>query len=216
MDLPMLASIPLIMLMAGGSTSIHIPILGDVGFGNLYFAIIALSIAVSSNLTNMLAGFNGMEYGMALPMYAGLSIAAFLSGNYTIALVASAALGAFLAGFAFGFPKARAFPGDIGTFLIGGLLACLLVAGRMEMYAIVFIPYLIDFAIKALNRFPSTNWWGEYRDGKLYCPNGKARGFAQLAMKMFNGITEQKLVLFFIGLEALFSAAGVLLFVLRL
>ena len=180
--------------------------------------MITLTENATKHIKTLLAdpgGCSGMEYGMALPMYAGLSVVAFLSGNYTVALVASAALGAFAAGFAFGFPTAKAFPGDVGTFLIGGLLACLLIAGRMEMYAIVFIPYLMDFAVKAWNRFPSSNWWGEYRDGKLYCKDSP-RGFAQLVMKMLNGIEETKLVLFFVALETAFSAAGVLLFVFHL
>jgi UDP-N-acetylglucosamine--dolichyl-phosphate N-acetylglucosaminephosphotransferase len=214
--IPMAASIPIMMAMLGGATSIHLPLLGIVGFGILYYAVIALAITVSSNLTNMLAGFNGLEYGMAIPMYLGMLIISALAGNQTVALVAAAALGAFLAGFAFGFPKARAFPGDTATLLIGGLLAALMVAGRMEMYAIVFVPYLVDFAIKAFNGFPSSDWWGKWKDGKLYCPGERPRGFAQLVMKMSNGIEEQKLVLSFIALETVFAAAGVLLFVFRL
>jgi UDP-N-acetylglucosamine--dolichyl-phosphate N-acetylglucosaminephosphotransferase len=210
--IPMAASMPIMMAMLGGSTSIFVPILGMVGFGILYYAIIALSITVSSNLTNMLAGFNGLEYGMAIPMYAGALAIAVLAGNQTVALVAASALGAFIAGFALGFPKARAFPGDVATLLIGGLLAALIIVGRMEMYAIVFIPYLVDFIVKAQNGFPSTGWWGELKNGKLYCPVEKPRGFAQLVMKMLNGIEEQKLVLLFIGIEAIFAIAGVALF----
>jgi UDP-N-acetylglucosamine--dolichyl-phosphate N-acetylglucosaminephosphotransferase len=212
--IPMLASLPIIAAMLNTSTSIFIPILGLVGFGILYYAIIALAITVSANLTNMLAGFNGMEYGMAMPMYLGLLIIAALAGNETIALVAAAALGAFIAGFALGFPKARAFPGDTATLLIGGLLAVLMIAGRMEMYAVVFIPYLVDFAIKAKNGFPSTGWWGEFKQGKLYCLNDRPRGFAQLAMKMLNGIEETNLVLLFIGIETVFAVIGVCLFLI--
>jgi UDP-N-acetylglucosamine--dolichyl-phosphate N-acetylglucosaminephosphotransferase len=209
--IPMLASLPILAAMLNGSTSILIPVLGLIGFGILYYAIIALAITVSANLTNMLAGFNGMEYGMAMPMYLGLLIIAALAGNETVALIAAAALGAFIAGFALGFPKARAFPGDTATLLIGGLLAALIIAGRMEMYAIVFIPYLVDFAIKAMNGFPSTGWWGEFKKGKLYCLK-EPRGFAQLVMRMFNGIEETRLVLFFIGLETIFAIIGVCLF----
>ncbi|MCX6774461.1 MAG: hypothetical protein NTY68_05725 [Candidatus Micrarchaeota archaeon] len=208
--LPMLAGLPILLVLPG--TTIFLPIFGTIDFGIFYFAILFLSIAVSSNLTNMLAGFNGMEYGMALPMYLGLLFFGFLLNVPIVMIIASIMLGAMLAGFYFGFPRARAFPGDIGTLSIGGILALTLFLGHVEKYAVVLVPYIIDFIIKALNRFPSKNWWGEYRDGKLYCPEGKYRGFAQLVMKKANGISERNLVLFFIGLETLFVIVAFLIY----
>jgi UDP-N-acetylglucosamine--dolichyl-phosphate N-acetylglucosaminephosphotransferase len=210
--LPMLAGLPIVLVLQG--TAISLPLVGSIDFGIAYLAIAFLSIAVSSNLTNMLAGFNGLEYGMALPMYAG-SLALGLWLNIpTVALISSIMLGVLLAGFCFGFPKARAFPGDIGTLSIGGTMAIMLLLGHIERYAIVFIPYMVDFAIKALNGFPSKDWWGEYKYGKLYCPQGKYRGFAQLVMKLANGVKETNLVLFFIGLETLFALLALALFFL--
>jgi hypothetical protein len=71
----------------------------------------------------------------------------------------------------------------------------------------------IDFFIKAYNRFPSSQWWGEWREGKLYPVEGKVRGACQLVMKQFNGISEQNLVLFFIAFEAIFAIIVLLLHV---
>jgi len=208
--LPMLAGLPILLVLQG--TTIFIPLFGNIDFGILYFAILFLSIAVSSNLTNMLAGFNGMEYGMALPIYIGLFFFGFLLEIPLVMVMASIMVGAMLAGFYFGFPKARAFPGDVGTLSIGGILAITLFVGHVEKYAVVLVPYIIDFFIKAINRFPSKDWWGEFRDGKLYCPDGKFRGFAQLVMKKTNGISETNLVLFFIGLETLSVLLAFLIF----
>ena len=67
----------------------------------------------------------------------------------------------------------------------------------------VTVTFIIDFFIKLVNKFPSRQWWGEYKNGKLYPVEGKVLGFAQLVMKKFNGISERNLTLFFIGLEIL-------------
>src|SRR3989338_2043990 len=59
--LPMVAALPLVAVSAAGSTSISLPFLGPVDFGVFYvLLLIPLGVTVSSNLTNMLAGFNGM------------------------------------------------------------------------------------------------------------------------------------------------------------
>ena len=79
--------------------------------------------------------------------------------------------------------------------------------------AILVIPYLLDFVIKAYNRFPSTEWWGECgKDGKLRPLGGKVRGLCQLVMKLTGGISERKLVLLFIAAEVLFGLLAILLY----
>lgn len=204
--IPMLAGIPLLFLLQG--TVIHIPILGNVDFGvYAYFAIVFLSLAVASNLTNMLAGFNGMEWGMALPMYIGSLIIGVILNIDIVILISSVMIGACAAGFWFGFPKAKAFPGDVGTLSIGGIMAIMILVGHIEAYAVVFIPYIVDFIIKAKNKMPSTGWWGTYKEGKLHC-EGSPKGFAQQVMKWANGISEIKLVMWFIFCECLFVSLG--------
>ena len=203
---PMIAGIPLLFIL--GATTINIPLLGTVDIGvYAYFAIIFLSLAAASNLTNMLAGFNGMEWGMAIPMYLGsLMIGVILNINIVI-LISSLMLGACAAGFLFGFPKAKAFPGDVGTLSIGGVMAIMLLVGHIEAYAVVFIPYIIDFIIKAKNGMPSSGWWGTYRKGMLFC-DGEPLGFAQTVMKWADGISEIKLVMWFIFCECIFVGIG--------
>jgi hypothetical protein len=63
------------------------------------------------------------------------------------------------------------------------------------------LPYIADFFIKAVNKFPSKNWWGECKGGKLYPVDGKVRGLAQLVMKLSNGISERNLTLVFVLME---------------
>ncbi|MEM2138291.1 MAG: hypothetical protein QW568_04340 [Candidatus Anstonellaceae archaeon] len=212
--LPMVAALPLVAVSAAGSTAISLPFIGPIDFGILYiFILIPLGVTVSANLTNMLAGFNGMEAGMGTVMFATTALLAILNGSTEMAMLSAAMLGALAAFLKFNWYPAKIFIGDIGTLAIGAALASAVIIGNMESVGLILVlPYLVDFAIKAYNRFPSTKWWGELRRGKLYPLENRVRGFAQLVMKYSNGISEQKLVLVFIGMEIICGAVAVLLY----
>lgn len=212
--LPMAAALPLVAVSAAGSTAFSIPFLGTVDFGFFYiFLLIPLGITVASNLTNMLAGFNGMEAGMGAVMFAATLFLAFVNGSVEMGLISAAMLGALAAFLRFNWFPAKVFTGDIGNLLIGAALASAVIIGNLESAgAILVIPYVIDFFIKARNRFPSTAWWGEIKGGKLYPLEGKVRGLAQLVMRLSGGISEQKLVLAFIAAEGLCALIAILLY----
>ncbi|MBU0586685.1 hypothetical protein KJ780_04170 [Candidatus Micrarchaeota archaeon] len=211
--LPLLAAIPLIAVRSAGSTVMSMPFIGAVDLGIFYFFIlIPIGIAVASNLTNMLAGFNGIEAGMGIVMLSFASAIAALVGSADALVIYIPMIGALLGFLFLNWYPARIFPGDVGTLVIGATLAAGCIIGNFESSAAFLMSlYVIDFFIKAANRFPSSKWWGELKEGKLYPIDEKVRGFAQLIMKMRNGISEQRLVLFFIGLE--FIIGIVVLFV---
>ncbi|MFA5411895.1 MAG: glycosyltransferase 4 family protein [Candidatus Micrarchaeia archaeon] len=203
--LPLAAAVPLVAVSAAGSTAIAVPFLGEVDLGLFYIVLlIPVGVAVASNLTNMLAGFNGMEAGMGSIVMLFMAALAFLNGRVEMLVIFIPMLGALL-GFLKGnwFP-ARVFPGDVGNLTIGAVLASGVIIGNMESAgALMLILYVADFFIKAYHRFPSSKWWGELKGGKLYPVEGKVRGFAQLIMRMSGGISERNLVLVFIGMQAL-------------
>ena len=122
-----------------------------------------------------------------------------------------AALGALVAALRYNWYPAKIFVGDVGTLSIGAVIACAVIVGNYETAgAIIIIPYVVDFLIKAKNRFPYS--FGNYRDGKLYCPDGRAVGLAQLIMKVCGGISEHNLVLMLMGIEAVFGVIAILLY----
>jgi UDP-N-acetylglucosamine--dolichyl-phosphate N-acetylglucosaminephosphotransferase len=211
--LPLFAAIPLVVVKAAGSTAMAIPFIGVIDFGILYvIVLIPLGIAVASNLTNMLAGFNGMESGMGVAIFLTTSVLALLYGKTEMLVISLSMLGALLGFLAFNIYPAKAFPGDVGNLTIGAALAAAVIIGNFESAgAILLIPYVVDFFIKAQNRFPSRGWSGIYKGGKLYAPEKKV-GFAQYVMKIANGISERNLALAFIGIEAVFGALVILLF----
>ncbi len=211
--LPLVAAVPLVAVSAAGSTEMLVPFVGPVDFGVFYIIIlIPVGVAVASNLTNMLAGFNGMEAGMGSVTMFVVALLAYLNGSIEMLVLFLAMLGALVAFLKNNWCPAKAFPGDVGNLTIGAVLASGVIIGNLEgAGALMLMLYVADFFIKAWNRFPSSKWWGELKGGKLYPVDGKVRGLAQLIMKISGGISERNLVLAFIGMQAL---VGLVVFVL--
>ncbi|MCX6772829.1 MAG: hypothetical protein NTV88_03615, partial [Candidatus Micrarchaeota archaeon] len=213
--LPMAAAVPLIAVEITGGTIMFLPFIGAVDFGIYYtILLIPLGITVAANLTNMLAGFNGMEAGMGVVIFATTLFLAVQNGSIEMALLSAAMLGALIAFLRFNWFPARVFTGDIGNLAIGATLAVAVILGNLRVAgAILVVPYVIDFFIKAANKFPSSKWWGEPgAGGKLYPVDGKVRGFAQWIMRKFKGVSEQKLVLTFIAIEAACAIVAILIY----
>lgn len=210
---PIFSAIPLIALKVG-DTNINIPFAGQVDIGIVFALILVpVGVTVAANGINMLAGFNGLEVGMGLVGMIALAFIAFHLGENTALIILAAAIGALLATLRYNWYPARVFIGDSGTFGIGVIMASAVIIGNYEMAGvIIMIPHAIDFFIKAVNRLPSRGWEGLYRDGKLYCPSSRPKGFAQLVMKLTGGVSEKDLTLIFIGIEAIFSAFAIFLF----
>lgn len=213
--LPIFASLPLVFI-AFQNTSLNIPFIGSINFG-IFYALILVPIAITacSNMTNMLAGFNGMEAGMGLVMSLALSAIAlkistpesFISFILLISLA-----GALVAFLKYNWYPAKIFPGDTGNLTIGVVIASAVIIGNFELAGlIVMIPYIIDFFIKLKNKLPTEGWQGEYNNGKLYVPKGKHPiSFAQWIMKISNGISEKNLTLSFITIELIFSIIAII------
>ena len=209
--LPVFAALPLMAIKEGYSL-MRIPFMGMIDFGILYpLFLVPLGITGAANAVNMLAGFNGLEVGMGVVAIGALAVIAYLIGETTALIILLAALGALVAALYYNWFPAKILVGDVGTLTIGAVVACAVIVGNYETAgAIIIIPYVVDFLIKAKNRFPYS--FGNYRDGKLYCPDGRAVGLAQLIMKVCGGISEHNLVLMLMGIEAVFGVIAILLY----
>ena len=210
---PMFAALPLVAVKAG-KTMMEIPFYGPVNFGILYSLILVpLGITGAANGVNMLAGFNGLEVGMGITAIGSLAFIAYTIGETTSLVLLLAMLGALLAALYYNWYPARILVGDVGTLMIGAVIATAVILGNFEKAGvIVIIPYFLDFLIKAANGLPSKGWWGAYKDGKLYCPNSTPVSLCQWIMKLTGGITERNLVLSLIGIEAIFGLIAIHMF----
>lgn len=208
--IPALAALPLIALEAG-QTAMTIPLIGKIDFGLAYTLIILpLGMTGAVNAVNMLAGFNGLEVGMGLVMFISLLILAIIKSKITVIIILLPVIGSLLATLRYNWYPARILIGDVGTLSIGAILASVVIIGNFEAAGVILIiPYFVDFLFKAFHGFPSKNWWGVYKEGKLYCPESGPVGLAQWVMKIFNGITERNLVLFFLLVEVLFAILAI-------
>ena len=210
--MPVFAALPLIALKEG-FTIMKVPFIGFVDFGIYYHLIlIPLGITGAANAVNMLAGFNGLEAGMGVVAVGSLAIIAYLIGETTAFILSIIMLGALFATLYFNWFPAKVLIGDVGTLTIGAVIASVVIIGNYEMAGgIIMIPYVIDFIIKAKNRFPYS--FGINRDGKLYCPDSRPVGLGQLIMKVCGGISERNLVLVLMVIEAVFGVVAILLYV---
>ncbi len=213
--LPLAASVPLVVVaLAAGQNSISIPFIGAIDFGIAYpLLLIPLAVAVCSNLTNMLAGYNGLEAGMGAIMFATLSVVALVHGQAEMTILSLAMLGALLGFLPFNWFPAKVFIGDVGTFSIGAALAASVIISDLKSAgAILVIPFVVDFFLKAANRFPKS--FAEIGpNNRLYAPKGKVRGLADLVLLVADGLSEKALVMRLLAIEAVFALIVLALYV---
>jgi UDP-N-acetylglucosamine--dolichyl-phosphate N-acetylglucosaminephosphotransferase len=212
--LPLFAAVPLMVVNAAGSTAVTIPFFGPVEFGVIYtFLLIPLAVAVCSNLTNMLAGFNGMEAGMGAIIFAALSLLAFSHGSTAMLLICIPMFGGLLGFLYFNWYPAKVFPGDVMNLTIGVAVATAVIIGNLETAGVILMaPYILDFFIKAANRFPHT--YQEIRGNRLYPKFGQVKGLVHVVMKLAGqrGITEKNLTLAFIAMESVCALVALALY----
>ncbi len=208
--LPFLIALP---LMAVKVTALHkFSIFGiEISPWIYELILIPIGICAATNLTNTFAGFNGLEAGVgAVASFFLILIGIQINNGYVIFL-STILLSSLLAFLFFNWYPSKIFPNDVGTLLIGAMISSIVILGGIEIKGVILLlPHIIDFLFfKLPNKLPSRGWHGELINGKLYC-KGKPVHFAQFIMKVFNGIEERNLTLFFIGLEVIFGIIAIL------
>ena len=205
--LPAFAALPLIFIGAG-NPEMTLPLVGAVNFGWAYFLVlIPLGVIAASNLVNLLAGFNGIEAGTGAVVAASLLSIALMRGEAEAAFLSAALLGACLGFLLFNWFPAKIFPGNSGTYLVGGAVAAIVIIGNMEKAGvIVLMPQIIEFFFKATNRFKAENFGVLQKDGTLR-HEGPVGSLTHLAMRLH--LTEPQLTALFIGIQAVFGALAV-------
>jgi len=125
-----------------------IPLLWLVKWELVPMLAIFLLVAIASNWTNMLAGFNGLEIGTGMIAIFFLAASSNNPASSTLFLY-TACLFAFLL---FNKYPATVFPGDVGTLPIGTMMvAAYLIGAPLLNLLILLIPYAIDCGLKFLS-----------------------------------------------------------------
>ncbi len=171
----------------------------------------ALLGTFSVNAINILAGFNGIEAGYSSLVALALAIHAWLSGDLLTVAVSLVFLAALVPFLRYNVYPARAFPGNVGTFFMGGYLATsALLAGLDWVLILMLFPHAVDFLLK-VSRWGRTATKGRSRvlpDGKLAPPPHLSLvGLLLRARRM----TEPQLVLSILTLGAAMLALSLFL-----
>ncbi|MEM2921988.1 MAG: UDP-N-acetylglucosamine--dolichyl-phosphate N-acetylglucosaminephosphotransferase [Candidatus Bathyarchaeia archaeon] len=153
--LMMFAGLPL-ALSYDGPYRVSLPLVGYIEFGIvLYMLIIILAVNVASNLTNMLAGFNGLEAGFAAVACGILGAASIFIGEWSAAAISLVSLGPLLAFLKYNWYPAKIFPGDTGTLMFGAIIASVAILGDELFLAVsIMMPAILDFTLKMLHGKP--------------------------------------------------------------
>ena len=130
-----------------GMVGIPVGILLNMDVFHLFLLIAGISIA--SNLTNMLAGFNGLEIGVGIISSIFLGLCLLIVGDVDGFQLVMVCVASYLGLFIFNKYPAKVFPGDVGTLPIGAFLAAVAVwKGIILPFLIIMIPYILDASLK--------------------------------------------------------------------
>ena len=201
---------------------ILLPFLGNVDLGMLYpLLVVPLGVIGSTNGFNLLAGYNGLETGMGLVIFAVFGFTGLIVGRLWIALIAFIVYACLLAFLAFNWYPAKVFPGNSFSYAIGALIATLAILGNMERIAVwLFIPYFLEillyFRARVIDKMGDVQAFAKpNKDGSLEMPYKKVYDTTHLAiwfLKRVKGkVYERDVVLFIIAVQALIAISGVIL-----
>jgi len=166
---------------------VGIPVSLFLGLDVIHTLIAMLGIAIYSNFTNMLAGFNGLEIGVGILSAIFLGIILLLNGDTSgfnvIMLFVSCYFGLFLLN---KYP-AKVFPGDVGTLPIGAFLATVAIwKNLIPELIIIMLPHFIDASLKLSTGFTNREKQSPTKidkEGKLYVDGGYLSIMRYLLMK---------------------------------
>jgi UDP-N-acetylglucosamine--dolichyl-phosphate N-acetylglucosaminephosphotransferase len=181
--LAFMAAIPLVVINAG-SKIINIPFFGVVDLGIYYpLLLIPIGIAGATTTYNFLAGFNGLESGQGIIIISFLSFIAYLTGSPWLSVVGLCMVASLIVFYIYNRFPANVFPGDILTYSIGALIACIAILGNFEKIAVfVFIPYIIETFLKVRGNLTKQSFAKVNEDGSLEVPYGKVYGLTHLSL----------------------------------
>lgn len=209
-----LASLPLVFVSFNNAHmhELWLPFVGAIFVGPFFVFLIPLGVTTAANMTNMLAGFNGLESGIGAISCFGLGIACYLSGANEAALIAFLLSAAFLAFLRYNWYPAKIFPGDTGTLTSGAAIAAISILGGVEGAGLfTIVPCAIDFTLKMISKrpFSQRSLFGNTRishEKKLIASSYRALPHAFMRAARLG---EKELVSWILIMQVLYSALAV-------
>lgn len=204
--LPMFMSLPLAMMVSGRS-EIGLPIIGTITIGIIYpLVLVPLAVSWGANAFNILAGYNGLEAKMGITILTILGIICLKIGETSVAMLSFCMVAALMGFLNYNRYPARIFPGNTLTYLVGATISVVSILSRIEIIALIlFIPYFIQFILKARSRFQKESFARPLEDDTLEIPYGKFYALEHVAIwlmkKSKKRVLEQNVSTFFLITE---------------
>jgi len=183
------AALPMMAINAGIS-SIDLPLVGVIDLGILYpLVLVPIGIVGASNGFNMLAGYNGLEAGMGIIIISSIGFVSYFTGNAHVAMICAVTVVALLAFLIFNWYPAKVFPGNGFTYMIGAIIASVSILANAEKLAVIsFVPYFIDFVLKARSRMKAEEFGKVQPDGTIQKPYDKYYGITHVLIDLVSKI----------------------------
>ncbi|MFA7707795.1 MAG: hypothetical protein WCX73_02490 [Candidatus Pacearchaeota archaeon] len=178
-----MSSIPLVVINAG-THSIVVPFFGYIELGLIYLIlIIPIGITGATATYNFLAGFNGLETGQGIIILSFLSFIAYITNSMWLTLIGLIMIASLIVFYYYNKFPAKVLPGDILTYSIGALIACMAILGNFEKIAMfVFIPFIIEVFLKLRGKLKKYSFGMPQKDGSLEMPYDKIYGMTHLSL----------------------------------
>ncbi len=207
--MPLIAALPLMYYALVNSatvrTSISLPLIGMIDFGNLYyFLIIPLTVMIVTNAINMLGGLNGLETVCpAIVIFGLLSIS---SGTAQILMAGPLVFWLVLAYFN---ARGKLFVGNTGSFAIGLTITSFAVVTDLKSSLVISIlPYIFNSAFILLSVLLIRKKANVLFDGTRLLSDHKRSLITLITYK--KPLTERQVVAIISAIVAVFTALGIL------
>ena len=207
--MPLIAALPLIYYAIANSvtvrTSISLPFLGMIQFGDwYYFLIIPLIVMIITNTINMLGGLNGLETVCPAIILIGLTA---LSPPSAQLLMAGPLI--FWLVLAYFNVRGKIFVGNTGSFAIGLTVASFAVITDLKSDLLISIlPYVFNSVLILLTIFFIRKKANVAFDGKRLVSEHRRSLVTLITYK--RPLTERQVVAIISAIVAVFTALGIL------
>lgn len=206
------AVLPFVLALPLGATldpTIYIPFVGEFDFGPWMILIAAVAVTCAANAANMLEGFNGLGTGLGIIMTSTLILLSLVHDRLDAMYVLVPMLASLVAFLWFNRYPSRIFPGDTMTLFMGATLAAAGLLSDLQLQTIfIFIPMIVEFALKTRGRFEAENYASRSANGYLEY-HGRIESLTHVLMRRFK-LTEKTLVELLWALEATMCAVVIM------
>jgi UDP-N-acetylglucosamine--dolichyl-phosphate N-acetylglucosaminephosphotransferase len=203
--MPLIAALPLVYLAIEHElrTSISLPFIGVIEFGEAYyFLIIPLIVMIVTNTVNQLGGLNGLETVCPAIILMGLMA---LSPSQLILMLGPLIFWLILAGFNL---QGKIFVGNSGSFAIGMTVASFAIITDLKLPLLIsIVPYVVNSSLILLTIFFAQKRADISFDGKKLMSDHRRSLVTLVAYR--RPLTERKIVAIISVVITLFTLTAV-------